>query len=225
LDKIKNEKIKKLEIDSQKKANQIRSDLETTNWRVAKISEEERKKYPYPPYTTATLQRDAAHRLKFSAKKTMYLAQKLYEGILIEGESHGLITYMRTDSFNLANEAIDKAREYINEKYSSDLPDKSKRYKSRQKRTQEAHEAIRPTDPTRTPESVKKYLTKDQLKLYQLIWQRMIACQMNPIKYNTIKATIKAGKDYQFVAKGRYIEDPGFSKVYSVKFKEANIPK
>ncbi len=225
LEKIKGKKVKKLEIDSQKKADKIEKDLEKVDWQVSNIVEEKKNKYPYPPYTTATLQRDAAYRLRFSAKKTMYMAQKLYEGISIDGENHGLITYMRTDSFNLASEAIDKAREYISKKYPKDLPDKPRRFKSKQKGAQEAHEAIRPTDPTRTPDSIKKYLKPDQYKLYQLIWQRMIACQMEPIKYNTIEASIDASKEYTFIAKGRYITDEGFSKIYSVKFKEASIPK
>jgi DNA topoisomerase-1 len=222
--KIKDKKIGKLDIKSKKEADKIKNDLAEDIWKVIDLEKKTKAKNPYPPYNTASLQRDAAYRLNFSAKKSMFLAQKLYEGVSIEGKNQGLITYMRTDSFNLADEAIDKARTYIKENYSSDLPEKARRFKSKSKGAQEAHEAVRPTDPTKDPQSIKKYLELDQFKLYQLIWQRMIASQMKSIKYNAVKAIIKVG-DYQFVAKGRTIVDPAFSKIYSVSLKEAVIPE
>lgn len=223
--KINNKKVKKLQINSQKKADQIEEQLKDSSWQVKSIDKDSKAKQPFPPYITSTMQRDAAYRLRFSAKKTMYLAQKLYEGVSLgKGDSQGLITYMRTDSFNLAQQAIEQARQYIKDNYGEDLPTKPKRYKKKQKGAQEAHEAIRPTDPSRTPESVKKYLEPDQFKLYQLIWQRMIASQMKPIRFEAIEAAIEVDK-YQFLARGRYITKAGFSKVYSVKFKESQIPK
>ncbi len=225
LQKIGQKKVKKLEIDSQKKADLIKKELQDTNWKVESVSKEDKLKHPFPPYITSTLQRDAAYRLRFSAKKTMFVAQKLYEGVSIgDGKPQGLITYMRTDSFNLADEAIEKARKYIKKEHSDDLPAKPKRFKKKQKGAQEAHEAIRPTDPSRTPESIKKYLEPDQFKLYQLIWQRMIASQMKPIGFEVIEAIIKANK-YRFLAKGRHITKPGFSKIYSVRFEESEIPE
>jgi len=224
LDKVDNKKVNQLAINNQKKANQIKKDLKDAKWLVNKVSTQEKSKYPFPPYNTASLQRDAAHRLGFTAKKTMFVAQRLYEGIKLgKGESKGLITYMRTDSFHLANDAVAKAREYIKTNNPEDLPKKATVFKTKSKAAQEAHEAIRPTKPGLSPDQVKDNLDKDQFRLYQLIWQRMIASQMNPIRYQQLKIEIDV-KKYGFLAEGLKIIKLGFGNVYKVNLKEIELP-
>jgi len=224
LDKVDDKKVNRLAVNSQKMADQIDRDLQGSKWKVKKVYTQEKTKHPFPPYNTASLQRDAAHRLGFTAKKTMFVAQRLYEGIkLKKGESKGLITYMRTDSFHLANDAITKAREYIKGKYPQDLPEKPVVFRTKSKGAQEAHEAIRPTNPGLSPDQVKASLDKDQFRLYQLIWQRVIASQMNPIKYHHLKVEIEVNK-YGFLAEGLKVVKPGFGNVYNVNLKETELP-
>ena len=181
---------------------------------VSEVARRESRGNPAPPFITSTLQQAAATRLSFTAKKTMMLAQRLYEGVeLGPVGAVGLITYMRTDSVHLAPEAIGQARKYIKARYGDDyLPEKANAYRSR-KGAQEAHEAVRPTQADLTPESVERYLEPDMLKLYRLVWQRFIACQMTPARYEDTSATILAG-DYVFPAHGRVVIFPGCTAVY-----------
>ena len=182
---------------------------------IIKVAQKERKRHPAPPFITSTLQQEAARKLGFSAQRTMQVAQQLYEGIDIgDGETAGLITYMRTDSVTLAQEAIDEIRECILSKYGKDnLPDTINVYKTKSKNAQEAHEAIRPTSALLTPDQLKKYLTAEQFKLYSLIWKRTIACQMVDAKLHTVAVDLSADS-HIFRANGSTIVFPGFMKVY-----------
>jgi DNA topoisomerase I len=225
LSQISAKKVGRLTIDKEEKAKKIEKDLKDKKWRVDTLSRESREKQPFPPYTTATLQRDAAFRLGFSARKTMFLAQKLYEGVSIgKSQSKGLITYTRTDSVKVAKGAITATRKYLKEKYPKMLPSKILFYRTKSKSAQEAHEAIRPTDPNLTPEKIEGQIEPDQSKLYRLIWQRMIASQMTPICYQQVKAKIRVGQ-YIFLAQGQQIKDRGFSQLYPVKLKEFQLPQ
>jgi len=182
---------------------------------VSKVEKKQRKRNPAPPFTTSTLQQEASRKLSFTAQKTMRVAQQLYEGIDIGGTTVGLITYMRTDSVNLAQEAIDEIRALIAERYGKDnVPAKPNVYKTKSKNAQEAHEAIRPTVAAQTPESVKAHLSADQQKLYDLIWKRTVACQMIHATINTVSVDLAAGEDNIFRATGSTIVNPGFIKVY-----------
>ena len=190
-------------------------------FRIADIQTKRTKSKPSAPFTTATLQQAASSALGYSASRTMQAAQKLYEGVEIEGEDGpvALITYMRTDSTNLSKDSVDGARKYIGDKCGDKyLPDKPNVYGSK-KRAQEAHEAVRPTEPSRTPDSLKGHLRSDLLKLYDLIWKRFIGCQMVPAEWDStsviIEADTKAGKA-QFKASGRVLAFDGFYKVVGV---------
>jgi len=197
-----------------------RSVAEALKAKTYLLSEQERKKKkrnPSPPFITSTLQQEAARKLGFTAKKTMLLAQQLYEGIEFPGEgSIGLITYMRTDSVKVSPEAQQWARKYIEERFGKDyLPSEPPQYKSK-KTAQEAHEAIRPTYPDRTPEKVKKYLTKDQFNLYKLIWDRFIASQMTPALLESTTYIIKDREGLsEFRATGTVVKFPGFMALYA----------
>ena len=182
---------------------------------VSNVEKKQRKRNPAPPFTTSTLQQEASRKLSFTAQKTMRIAQQLYEGIDIDGTAVGLITYMRTDSVNLAQEAITEIRELITERYGKDnVPAKPNVYKTKSKNAQEAHEAIRPTVVAQTPDTVKAHLSADQRKLYDLIWKRTVACQMVHATINTVSVDLSAGKDHVFRATGSTIVDPGFIMVY-----------
>ncbi len=182
---------------------------------VADVAKKERKRHPAPPFITSTLQQEAARKLGFSTSKTMQIAQQLYEGIDIGDEGHmGLITYMRTDSVSLAQEALSEIREAITQKYGVDnVPDKPRYFKTKSKNAQEAHEAVRPTSALRYPDHMKKYLNHDQARLYQLIWQRSVACQMIEATLNTVAVDFVV-KDSKFRANGSVIVKPGFIAVY-----------
>lgn len=210
---------KKIEIHSENEAKKIESDLEGALYKVAAKEEKEIKKSPAPPFITSTLQQEASRKLNFSVKKTMTVAQQLYEGIDIGFGEIGLITYMRTDSVNLAETALSSAKQVITkefgEQYALELP---RRYKGR-KGAQEAHEAIRPVDMWLKPADAAKYLDRDQAKLYELIWKRTIACQMKEAVLNRTTVDIDAMKNgqltgYVFRAVGQTIEFPGFIEVY-----------
>lgn len=190
-------------------------ELEKKLFRVTNVAVREIKRNALPPFITSTLQQDAFGKLGFNAQRTMMIAQQLYEGMeLGNDDAVGLITYMRTDSVNIANEAIDKVRDYIQKKYGKDfLPDVPNKYKSK-KQAQEAHEAIRPTDVSRTPESVRQYLSGDQFDLYQLIWRRFVSCQMTPAVFQSKKVEIMAGDKYQFGASGSTLIFQGCLSVY-----------
>ncbi len=226
LTKKNDKKIDKLDIKTEKEAKGIVSDLKGAEYRVEKIEKKEIAKNPKPPFTTSTLQQTASSKLGFSAKKTMVLAQQLYEGINLGPEgSVGLITYMRTDSVNLAKEAILQARNLIGEKFGKKyLPGAPRIYKTKTKGAQEAHEAIRPTYINKDPDGIKEYLNKDQFRLYSLIWMRMLACQMAPALLDSVTCDIKA-KNFTFTAKGLSVKFDGFMKVLKEKQKEEILPE
>lgn len=187
---------------------------------VSKVTKRERKRNPTAPFITSTLQQEAARKLHFSAQKTMMVAQQLYEGVNIGDGSVGLITYMRTDSVNLAQEAITEIRECIETHYGAkSLPDQPNVYKTKSKNAQEAHEAIRPTSAMRLPKEIKHKLTPDQFKLYDLIWKRAVASQMIPATLDTVSVDLSCGaQDHLFRASGSTIKDPGFMAVYKEGF-------
>ncbi len=204
----------KIEIPNEDKTNEILADLKGKKFVVKKITQKTTRKNPLPPFTTSKLQQDAIRKLRFSAKKTMVIAQQLYEGIeLGPGEPVGLITYMRTDSTRIAREAADEALQLIRDQFGNDYAlDKPRFFKNR-KKAQDAHEAIRPTSVPNTPEKMAPYLTEDQLALYRLIWQRFVASQMAQALINQVSVTIEAGA-YQFAASGSTIKFPGFMALY-----------
>lgn len=182
--------------------------------RVASVTKKERKRHPAAPFTTSTLQQEASRKLGFSAQRTMQIAQQLYEGIDTGEGSSGLITYMRTDSVTLAQEALVELRECIESRYGKDyLPEESRVYKTKSKNAQEAHEAIRPTNAFRIPQEIKDHLTPEQFKLYDLIWKRTVACQMIDATLNTVAVDFEI-KDSTFRANGSTILFPGFISVY-----------
>jgi DNA topoisomerase-1 len=203
----------KAEVPNAQAAADIRAALERSEHVVADVERSERQRRPGPPFITSKLQQAAAAALRFSAKKTMSLAQQLYEGVEIGGEGMvGLITYMRTDSIRVASEAIAALRDYIKESFGADfLPDSPNFYKSKSD-AQDAHEAIRPTDVSFTPERIKASLTADQLKLYDLIWRQFVSSQMSPARYDRTSITVMAGP-YEMRATGSICTFPGFLKV------------
>ncbi len=205
---------KKAEIRNQGEAQAILQGLDHLSFSVKEIERKERRKYPPPPYITSQLQQEGWRKLRFTAKKTMSLAQRLYEGVELGPEGPvGLITYMRTDSVRISAEALQEVRQFIAEKFGPEyLPEKPNVYKSR-KTAQEAHESIRPTSLKYDPSAVKSFLNKDQLALYELIWNRFVACQMNPAVYDQTLVGIQAGK-YLFRATGSILLFPGFMTLY-----------
>ncbi len=212
---------KKPEIQDEGAAKSILDELDGAAWPVQKISVRERRQRPNAPYTTSTLQQDASGRLNYGAARTMRLAQQLYEGIAIGGEGQvGLITYMRTDSVQVSGEAIAQVRDFIGQTYGPDeVPAKPNTYRSRVKNAQEAHEAIRPTSASRTPEQMREFLDKDQLRLYTLIWQRFVASQMRPAVLETTSVDIVPNRDgaalkYRFRASAMRVKVPGYRQVY-----------
>ncbi|HME01185.1 MAG TPA: type I DNA topoisomerase [Terriglobia bacterium] len=205
---------KELEVPDQASADRHVAAVKAAPWVVESVTTREKRKYPVPPFITSKLQQEAVRKLRFSAKKAMMIAQHLYEGIELGDEgSVGLITYMRTDSTRVAESALDAARDYIRKKFGEPyLPAEAVRYKSK-KDAQDAHEAIRPTAVDRTPESIRKFLNPDELKLYKLIWQRFVASQMNPAVFDQTTIDINAG-DYLFRATGSVEKFNGFRAVY-----------
>src|SRR5690606_7680046 len=182
---------------------------------VAAVEKKQRRRNPAAPFTTSTLQQEASRKLGFSASRTMRVAQQLYEGVDIGEGSVGLITYMRTDSVTLANEALDEIRAVIKQRFGADhLPKEPHTYKTKSKNAQEAHEAVRPTSAARAPEDIKRHLTPDQAKLYELIWKRTIACQMLHAVYDTVAADLACGAGNTFRATGSTLVKPGFIAVY-----------
>jgi DNA topoisomerase-1 len=211
---------KRADVGNQEEADAVRRDLESAAFRVDKVQARERKRRPVPPFITSKLQQDAFRKLRFPVRKTMQVAQKLYEGIELGPEgSAGLITYMRTDSTRISDDALAAVRERIETTYGADyVPEKPNFYRSK-KGAQDAHEAIRPTDMSHTPEAIKSFLTKDQLGLYTLIWNRFVASQMRPAVYDEtvvdIGATPPAGRPlYLLRAKGSTLKFKGFLAVY-----------
>ncbi|MBW1872139.1 MAG: type I DNA topoisomerase, partial [Deltaproteobacteria bacterium] len=211
LSKIDGEKAK---IDNQEQAEKIRADLEKAEHAIVSIEKKSRSRKPSPPFTTSTLQQASANNLRYTAKKTMRIAQQLYEGVEIDGEgSVGLITYMRTDSTRMSADAIEEARAYIGQNFSKEyLPEKPVAYKSK-KGAQDAHEAVRPTVVEYTPEKLKSSLTPEQFKLYNLIWRQFVACQMMPARYDLTAINIEAAKRYILRATGSVCVFSGFLEV------------
>ncbi len=184
--------------------------------KVADVQRKDRQRRAAPPFITSTLQQEAARKLGFGTQRTMRIAQGLYEGVDVgEGGQVGIITYMRTDSVHLAADAIAEIRQAITREFGADkLPESPNFYKTKSKNAQEAHEAIRPTSALRTPSSIAKYLTPDQLKLYELIWKRTMACQMRAALLNTVSVDLEAGKGDSLRASGTTVVEPGFLAVY-----------
>ena len=218
--KIEEKKLEKFSITNKEAADEIVSDLDGDAWRVLKIEKKETRRQPLPPFTTSTLQQTAWAWFGFGAKQTMLLAQQLYET--------GLITYMRTDSFNLSKESIAAAFEKIKKDFGNNYLAMAPRiYKTKSKTAQEAHEAIRPTEPNRDPETLKEKLMPQQYKLYDLIWRRFIASQMSNAIFEATGVDIlakKPGNNYTFRAKGNVLRFDGFLKVYPQKLTETSLP-
>ncbi len=213
--KLVEKKGEKIKVGSEEESSRILSDLEGATWAVADVREREQKRNPAPPFITSTLQQEASRKLGFSNKKTMSVAQMLYEGIELGEEGHvGLITYMRTDSTRIAQEAVEEAREYILEAYGPQyLPPAPRVYKSR-KSAQDAHEAIRPTSVLRRPEHLESILNKDQFRLYKLIWQRFLASQMESAVLDVVTVDVSA-TEYVFRATGSTVKFAGFTVLYT----------
>ncbi len=207
-------KSKKIELKTQEQVKSILDELKNAEYKVASVKKSEKTRNPSPPFITSTLQQEASRKLNYSSKKTMQAAQQLYEGVDVEGlGTIGLITYMRTDSLRIATEAREATEEYIRNTFGKQyLPEKPRFYKSK-KGAQDAHEAIRPTDVSLSPERVKGSLKPELFKLYKLIWERFVASQMQSALYDTVSADIEAG-GYIFKASGSKLKFAGFMKLY-----------
>jgi len=213
------EKLEQFTVDNGTRAAEIESVLHAKaagKLNVLSVEKKQRRRNPAPPFTTSTLQQEASRKLGFTAQRTMRTAQQLYEGMdLGHGEVVGLISYMRTDAVNLANEAVAEIRDVIRDRFGAEnLPDEPIVYKNKSKNAQEAHEAIRPTSVTRHPETVKEHLKPDQIRLYELIWRRTMACQMVPAVLDTVTVDMGAGEGNVFRANGSTVVKPGFMAVY-----------
>ncbi|OGH87513.1 MAG: DNA topoisomerase I [Candidatus Magasanikbacteria bacterium RIFOXYC2_FULL_42_28] len=221
------EKLEKMSITGEKRAQEIVTDLKGATYQVASVETKKSKRAPAPPFTTSTLQQDANGRLGFSAKQTMRLAQQLYEGVELGSEgSVGLITYMRTDSVNLAEKFLTEAHALIGADYGAKYQmEKPRFYTNRSKNAQEAHEAIRPTDVARTPEIVKNFLDNNQYRLYDLIWRRAVATQMQNAILSNLAVDVVSNNKYTFHATGTTIDFDGFLKLYPERTKENILPR
>lgn len=218
-------KIEKLSLTNEDRAKLIEKNCKGFSYKVEKIEEKEKNNPPPPPFMTSTLQQSASTNFGFSPKKTMMIAQRLYEGVKTDKGVMGVITYMRTDSLNLAKEAVSKARSFIEKEFGKDyLPSKANVYTSKSKGAQEAHEAIRVSDLSFTPELAQKFLDKDELKLYTLIYNRFLACQMNPAKTSIQNVFVK-GDGAVFKLSGKRVVFDGYYKVYGDKDKDKILPK
>ncbi len=211
--------LKKLDIKDAASANAIKAAIEGGRFTVSSVEKKAVRRNPAPPFTTSTLQQEASRKLGFSANHTMQVAQRLYEGVDIGGEMVGLITYMRTDGVQIVPEAVSEIRRVIEAEYGKRYTPVAREYKSKAKNAQEAHEAIRPTDPSRRPDQVARYLEKDQAALYELIWLRTIASQMASaeLEQTTAEITVKGkdGKTYGLRATGSVVVFDGFMRLYS----------
>lgn len=216
-----NGKETKIELKTKSDVDNILEKIDKNNFIVRNVKKGTKKRNPYPPYTTSTLQQDASKKLGFSTKKTMIVAQQLYEGIDIKREgSVGLITYMRTDSTRISKEAIQAANLFIKENFGEKYTDGGRDYTNKSKKdSQDAHEGIRPTSIIRTPSLIKDSLTQDQFKLYKLIWERFLGSQMTPAIYNTISVTIESN-NILFKASGSKLMFDGFLKIYTTSDEE-----
>lgn len=226
LHSIDDKKLDKLAIKNQEQVDGIIADLEGASYTVNKITKKEAKRNPSPPYRTSTMQQQANQKFGYSAKQSMRLAQQLYEGIdLGPGGTHGLITYMRTDSTNLSEKFLKETNDFVASEYGDKYTiEKPRVFSKKSKGAQEAHEAIRPTDPTRTPESIKQYLDPKQFKLYSLIWKRAVATQMAQARLNRTSFDVVA-KKYMFRATGQTMVFDGWLKLYPESVKEEMLPE
>ncbi len=210
-------RLRKFDLGDEQQANAARDQVRAhaAELTVASVERKERKRNPAPPFTTSTLQQEASRKLRFSARKTMQVAQQLYEGVDLGSGPVGLITYMRTDSVTLSNAALDNLRQTIGERYGKDqMPPSPRRYKTRTRNAQEAHEAVRPTDAAQTPERTRGKLGSDQQKLYELVWKRAVASQMIPAVIDQVSVDIGCGPEAQLRATGSHVRIPGFMQVY-----------
>ena len=217
---------KKLELHNEEEAKAAEAALSKADYIVQEAVKKERKRHPTAPFTTSSLQQEANKKLNFTAKKTMMLAQQLYEGVSLGKASVGLITYMRTDSVRLADVAIAEIRDYVKQNIGSEFCAPKVNHYSTKKNAQDAHEAIRPTSVLRTPQEMVNYLSKDQLRLYALIWNRAVASQMSDAVYDVTTLTIGAG-DYQLRASGAVLKFPGFLQLagkYADEEKDKTVP-
>ncbi|MDR1236502.1 MAG: type I DNA topoisomerase [Holosporaceae bacterium] len=212
---VKGEKLEKFSIVDGEKANSLRESLLNNQFSVSSVEKKVVKRNPAPAFITSTLQQEASRKLGFGAKKTMKLAQNLYEGVDIDGETTALITYMRTDSVNLSKDAIEKIRELILQKYGKDfLPESPRFYKTKVKNAQEAHEAVRPVDSSIIPDSLKGKISTDLFRLYDLIWKRAVASQMSSAEFDQVQVDISDDGKNVFRANGNTLKFEGFIKVY-----------
>ena len=221
--RYKGEKVEQFSFENEDAAREVeKTILDATGGELTtvKVEKKQRRRNPAAPFTTSTLQQEASRKLGFNTQRTMRTAQRLYEGIELPGEDNvGLITYMRTDSVTLAQSALDEIRETITERYGAEnVPDEPRVFKTKAKNAQEAHEAVRPTSAARTPESLEGHIENDQLRLYTLIWQRTMACQMVPAVFDTVTLEFAAGPDsddgHRFRANGQVLVEAGFMAVY-----------
>ncbi|WP_077367430.1 type I DNA topoisomerase [Anaerosalibacter sp. Marseille-P3206] len=218
-----NKKEIKIDLKTKEEVDEILNYLKDKKYNIHEVKTGTKKRNPYPPYTTSTLQQDASKRLGFSTKKTMMIAQQLYEGIDLKKEGTvGLITYIRTDSMRISEDAIKSTNDFIYSNYGKEYSTGGRVYKNKKGgEVQDAHEAIRPTSIVRIPDNIKESLTKDQYKLYKLIWERFVASQMSPAIYETITVKILSGK-YLFRASGSKMKFDGFMKLYDSGDKNEN---
>ncbi|MCC7356298.1 MAG: type I DNA topoisomerase [Candidatus Doudnabacteria bacterium] len=217
LSKISDKAVGKMDITSEAQAKEIAADLNGTTYKVTDITKKEVKRNPSAPFTTSTLQQEAARKFGMSAKQTMVIAQQLYEGVKVGDEGHvGLITYMRTDSLNLAASALAQAQEVINQHFGKEFGiSEPRQFSNKSKGAQEAHEAIRPTDLFRTPDAIAQYLDKGQQKIYGIIWKRTLASQMAHAIFDQTAVDISAGSKYNFKANGQVVKFEGFIRAYT----------
>ncbi len=217
LSKISDKALGKMDISSEAQAKEITADLNGATYKVTDITKKEVKRNPSAPFTTSTLQQEAARKFGMSAKQTMVIAQQLYEGLKVGEEGHvGLITYMRTDSLNLAASALAQAQEVINEQFGKEFGlSEPRTFSNKSKGAQEAHEAIRPSDLSRTPDAISQYLDKGQQKIYGIIWKRTLASQMAQAIFDQTAVDISAGSKYNFKANGQVVKFEGFIRAYT----------
>jgi DNA topoisomerase-1 len=212
---LEGKKLEQFDLNNEQLAMRAKERVEQGRFHVGSVEKRRVKRHPYAPFTTSTLQQEASRKLGFGAQQTMRLAQQLYEGVDIGGETTGLITYMRTDGVQMAREAIGAIREHVEAAYGANyLPAAPREYQSKIKNAQEAHEAIRPTDVSRTPDEVARYLNNDQRRLYELIWKRAVASQMQSAELDQVSVDVTDGKGQTLRATGSIVAFDGFLKLY-----------
>ncbi len=224
---VKDKKLDKLDIKNKTQTDKILADLKNTTYKIANIEEKKTKRLPSPPFITSTLQQEANSQLGFSAKQTMRLAQQLYEGLELGSEGQvGLITYMRTDAVNLSEKFLTEAKELIGNNFGKKYQLSTPRiFNNKSKNAQEAHEAVRPTEVARTPESIEAHLDRNQFRLYDLIWRRAVATQMAGAELNATVIDVASDNGYSFRANGQIIDFDGFLKLFPDKAKENLLPQ